>query len=962
MTILCTFSLLVNAQNATTEPLNPQWIEYQSNKNNIEQSTMPLGAIPSPTQWHFANNNQPIRTSTKSFPSVYDLRTAGPGGTSLLSPVRDQGTCGSCWTFGTFGSLESHLKKSGAGIFDFSENNLKECHRFYFGPCNGGNVEMSTAYLTRHSGPVNESDDPYFDSMTGCNGDFNSQFLISDAVFLPNIADTIKQAIIDHGALYTTMDWNVSNYNSANYTYYLENGENYNHIITLIGWDDNKSTAGGTGAWICQNSWGSSWGENGIFYISYNDAVVNISVAYFKHKENMSNNFFTLYQQDELGATSAYGYDSHTGIGLVKYVAENNFPLKSIGTYAKSSNTDIFIAVYDDFDGNSTSNFIGYIDEIHCDHPGYYTFDFETPIPVTEGDDFYIYVHYTTPETTYPIPIEVSFDDYALATASNKTWTSQYGGAGTWFQTDYDLAVKVFAQADISVNLINKENESCFGIADGAISIEAWGGTPPYNYSWNTEPTQTSNTIENLSAGTYNCTISDSNEKTTIYTYTITSPPPIITYADNIDHCECPGDENGSISIFSPDITYNETFANSVISVTSSDNIFPASNLLGEPDNQSWSANYTMDSQTIILEFENPSRSNGVSIYEKVGSGSIVSCFLRNANTEDWENVWTGDQFFEEHDSVFTINFPPTNYPVDAIKIISAPSETDWAFYPLIDAVSILAPDECDYIWSNELTSNTIENLAAGEYSVTITNESGCAQIETFVIEEPDPLHLTAMQDATVCEGSEICLTAVSNGVLSWFESGSTTPLTSNCVEMSEETQFIAHTETIYGYLNDTVNIYTQPLPETPIISLSGLVVQSNYESGNQWYNQDGIIVGADEQFYTVTEDGTYYSIVTIDECSSEPSNEIEVLGTKIKDSERKSQFSIYPNPFSDYLIIQNHNRFDNTSFEIFNSIGESVCKDEFLGKTQINTKELSSGLYLIIFSNTEILKFIKED
>ena len=100
--LLCLIPILIFAQNASIEPLNPKWLEYQSNKDNNKESTMPLGAIPSPTQWHFANNNQPIRTSTRSFPAVYDLRTAGPGGTSLVNPVRDQGTCGSCWTFATY--------------------------------------------------------------------------------------------------------------------------------------------------------------------------------------------------------------------------------------------------------------------------------------------------------------------------------------------------------------------------------------------------------------------------------------------------------------------------------------------------------------------------------------------------------------------------------------------------------------------------------------------------------------------------------------------------------------------------------------------------------------------------------------------------------------------------------------------------------------------------------------------
>lgn len=760
------------------------------------------------------------------------------------------------------------------------------------------------------------------------------------------------------------MYWVEDNYNSANHTYYEDFAYDYNHCITLIGWDDNKVTAGGTGAWICQNSWGTDWGDNGFFYISYNDDIINTSIGYFKHKENMSDNLYTLYQQDELGATGGYGYGStSSGVGLVKYIAENNFSLKSIGTYAKSSDTDIMLFVFDDFDGTTLSGYLGSIIDVHCDHPGYYTFDFETPIPIAEGNDFYIKASYTAPETTYPIPIEMYISGYAWNNSSQNTWVSQYGANGTWTKTDdYDLALKVFAQADVSANLLSIQNETCYGSSDGSISIEAWGGVPPYTYEWNTIPTQTGSTIENLTAGAYNCTVSDSEGNSTIYTYTVTSPEPIIINLDSLANCECPGDANGYIDIFSPDnLTANEYFANSVIEATSEANTNPSNNLIGSPDNQSWSSNYTMDSQTIILDYEIPSRINGISIYEKSGSGSITSCSVRNSITQTWENVWTGTSFFVETDSTFIISFPLTSYQVDAIKIISEPS-INWGFYPLIDAVSILAPEHCDYLWSTDETTSSISNLSAGNYTVTITRSDGCQQIETYTIEDPAPLFLETITDTTICSGNQFCLNATTNGNLSWYILGSTEPILGNCVDITEDVQYLVFSEDNCSELSDTLNITSTPTPQTPTITQTENTLLSNTSNGNQWYNQDGEIEGAIEDSYLVSEDGIYYTIVTIDECASAPSNEIEVIISNIISNDMNSNIVVFPNPAKDYIYFQNNNKNEYVGFEIINALGEKLIQDQFTDKKQININNLNPGVYIIKFDNNQLIKFTKTD
>ena len=93
--------------------------------------------------------------SMESLPVTFTLEPVG------VTPIKDQGACGSCWAFATYGSMESNLKYKTGVTADLSENNLKNRHGFDLGPCAGGNVWMSMAYLSRLSGPLAESYDPY---------------------------------------------------------------------------------------------------------------------------------------------------------------------------------------------------------------------------------------------------------------------------------------------------------------------------------------------------------------------------------------------------------------------------------------------------------------------------------------------------------------------------------------------------------------------------------------------------------------------------------------------------------------------------------------------------------------------------------------------------------------------------------------------------------------------------------
>jgi len=437
----------------TSAPLNPEFVNYQNNQKNLKSSSVGegfFGLIPEPVLPNFPE--QSLKKMKALLPEVYDLRTAGPGGTSLLTSVKNQGECGSCWTFATMGSMEGFAKKNGLGSYDFSENNLKECHGFEYTPCQGGNTTMSAAYLARLSGPVSESDDPYSQTEDGCTEGHSALFRVKSLIYLPKNTDIIKQAIMDYGALHTNLYFNNSYYNSSNYTYYYSGTtEGTNHAVLLVGWDDKKSTSGGTGAWIIRNSWGPTWGQSGFFYVSYNDTRINSSIMSFKGIQSVPTNSH-MFSHNEAAYLSSIGFGDDHAYGMVKFTTGgNSFSLKSVGTFISSGGSSLGFEIYSSFDGTTLSNLLGTIASQDIDFPGYHSFELDSPITLPANSVFYVKAYYNTPGYNYPIPFESVYSGFCSPPIeSGKCWISYSGndwipfGSGSGYP--YDLCINTYAE------------------------------------------------------------------------------------------------------------------------------------------------------------------------------------------------------------------------------------------------------------------------------------------------------------------------------------------------------------------------------------------------------------------------------------------------------------------------------------------------------------------------------------
>lgn len=444
------------AQELRLSPENPNFTQHQLQgalQQKLTAEGNSFGYIPGPLDLsHMKGATVPWRSKVVGFPSQYDLRSQGK-----LTSVKDQGPCGSCWAFATYGSLESILLPSES--LDFSENHLKNTHGFDWGFCDGGNAYMSTAYLARWSGPVYESDDPYNPNSGNSPSGLSPRKHMQGTLIIPDRAgpsdnDNIKQAVMTYGAVDTTMFYDDPYYSATYYAYYYDGASSSNHAVAIVGWDDNfdktkfSPAAPGNGAFIIKNSWGMSWGEGGYFYISYYDSSVGAENFAFYDTESTSN-YVQVYQYDPLGWVMSVGYSNTIGWLANIFTAHGDEALSAVSFYTASVGSSYELYIYTNVTSGPRTGTLAESKTGTISSMGYHTIALDSPVTITSGQKFSVVVKLTTPGYNYPIPVEYPYPGYASgATASaGQSYISSNGTSWSDLTTIYgdtNVCVKAF--------------------------------------------------------------------------------------------------------------------------------------------------------------------------------------------------------------------------------------------------------------------------------------------------------------------------------------------------------------------------------------------------------------------------------------------------------------------------------------------------------------------------------------
>lgn len=482
-----------------------------------------------------------LLTANAQIPSTFDLRDYN--GNNYVTSVKNQ-QGGTCWTHGTMAAMEGNLLMTGnwAAAGENGEPALAEYHLDWWNGYNdyynadldpplnngqglevhqGGDYRVSTAYISRGDGVVRDEDGQSYNSPPAFFEESYHKYYpmhVEWYIMGENFEnmDLIKTKVMEEGVMATCMCYS-SGFINGEYEHYqpVSSNQEPNHSVSIIGWDDSRVVQGapGDGAWLVKNSWGSSWGNGGYFWISYYDkhACQNPEMGAISFQEVVAMPYDHVYYHDYHGwrdtlTTADYAFN--------KFIADANGSITALSFFTAGEDVDYTVTIYDDFDGNNLSNEL-YTASGTIEFSGLHTLPMTEPVELNNGNDFYVALqlsHGGIPyDRTSDVPVllgggsktivtSVSNPDESYYWSDSKGWLDFYDyDDPSGFQNSGNFCIKALTQTMYAMNM-------------GGIDIE----DPSGNNNGQADPGETIDVIVSITnTGLFDVTETEGNYVTT---------------------------------------------------------------------------------------------------------------------------------------------------------------------------------------------------------------------------------------------------------------------------------------------------------------------------------------------------------------------------------------------------------------------------------------------------------------
>jgi len=208
--------------------------------------------------------------SSFAIPATYDWRNNNP---PVVTAVKDQMQCGSCWAFSATEGVECAWALSGQKLVSLAPQQIVDCDTGDMG-CEGGDLPTAFAYV-QANGLELESTYPYDGEQGTCA--YNPSAVVARISGFQYATTTgnetqMQVALLKNGPLSICVDAETwQSYSGGIITNNCP--DNLDHCVQIVGF----SVSGNTPYWIIRNSWGTSWGIDGYIYVERNEDLCGVS-------------------------------------------------------------------------------------------------------------------------------------------------------------------------------------------------------------------------------------------------------------------------------------------------------------------------------------------------------------------------------------------------------------------------------------------------------------------------------------------------------------------------------------------------------------------------------------------------------------------------------------------------------------------------------------------------------------